>query len=83
MDLKFQISIYNNASFNNFDLDNDEINYTQIDSTTHNFLNAPKIMDYENTIYYITLIQNFHPLGLFKYEHLEESKFSTLFYKQL
>jgi hypothetical protein len=40
-------------------------------------------MDYENTIYYITLIQNFHPLGLFKYKHLEELNFPTSFYEQL
>ncbi len=41
----------------------------------HNFLDAPKIMDYENTIYYIIPSQNFHLLGLFKYKHLEELNF--------
>jgi hypothetical protein len=40
-------------------------------------------MDYENIIHNITLIQNFHPLGLFKYKHLEELNFATLFYNQL
>jgi hypothetical protein len=37
----------------------------QQDSMIHNFLNAPIIMDYENTIYSNALSQNFHPLGLF------------------
>jgi hypothetical protein len=32
----------------------------------HNFLDAPKIMDYENTISSIAPSQNFHPLGLFR-----------------
>jgi hypothetical protein len=49
----------------------------------HNFLHAPKIMDYENTIYYIAPSPNFHPLGLFKDKHLEEQNFPTLFYGQL
>jgi hypothetical protein len=49
----------------------------------HNFLDAPKIMDYENTIYSITSNQNFHPLGLFKDKHSKEQNFPTLFYKQL
>jgi hypothetical protein len=31
----------------------------------HNFLDASKIMDYKNTIYYIASNQNSHPLGLF------------------
>ncbi len=48
----------------------------------HNFLNAPKIMDYENTIYSNALSQNFHPLGLFLNKHLEELNFQTSFYRQ-
>jgi hypothetical protein len=41
----------------------------------HNFLEAPKIMDYENTIYFIALSQHFHPLGLFKDKHSKEISF--------
>jgi hypothetical protein len=36
----------------------------------YNFLDAPKIMDYENTIYSIAPSQEFHLLGLFKDRHL-------------
>jgi hypothetical protein len=54
----------------NFDTNNEEIHCTPIDSMIHNFLDAPKIMDYENIIYSITPSQNFHPLGLFKNKHL-------------
>jgi hypothetical protein len=38
----------------------------------HNFLDAPKIIDYENTIYSIAPSQKFHPLGLFKDKHSKE-----------
>jgi hypothetical protein len=48
----------------------------------NNFLHAPKIMDYENTIYFIASSENFHLLGLFKDKHLKVLKFPTLFYKQ-
>jgi hypothetical protein len=48
----------------------------------HKFLNDPKIMDYENIIYFIALSQNFQPLGLFKDKYYEELNFSTLFYGQ-
>jgi hypothetical protein len=48
----------------------------------HNFLEAPKIMGYENTIYSITSSQHFHPLSLFKDKHLEKLNFPTLFYGQ-
>jgi hypothetical protein len=48
----------------------------------HDFLNVPKIMDYENTIYSIAPSQNFHPLCLFKYQHSKELNFPTLFYGQ-
>jgi hypothetical protein len=40
----------------------------------HNFVNAPKIMDYENTIYLISPRQNFHPLGLFLNKHSKKQK---------
>jgi hypothetical protein len=46
----------------------------------HNFLHASKINDYENVIYSIAPSQNFHPLGYFKDNHLEELNFPTLFY---
>ncbi len=45
-------------------------------------LDVPKIMDYENNVYFIALSQNFHPLGLFKYKHSKEQNFPTLFYEQ-
>jgi hypothetical protein len=44
----------------------------------HNFLDVPKIMDYENILYSITPTQNFHHLGLFKHKHSEE--LNTFFY---
>ncbi len=50
MNFEFQIPIYSNASFDNFNSNNKEIQYTPIDSMIHNFLYAPKIMDYENII---------------------------------
>jgi hypothetical protein len=46
----------------------------------HSFLDAPKIMECENTIYFIAPNQNCLPLGLFKDKHLEEQNFPTLFY---
>jgi hypothetical protein len=46
-------------------------------------IHAPKIMDYENTIYYITMNQDFHPSCLFKDKHSNELNFPTLFYGQL
>ncbi len=48
----------------------------------HNFLDAPKIIDYENTIYSIAPSQKFHPLGLFKDKHSKEWNFPTLFIGQ-
>jgi len=48
-----------------------------INSVIHNFLEAPKIMDYENTIY--ALSQHFHLLGLFKDKHLKEHCFMANF----
>ncbi len=47
MNSKSQILTYNNASSNNFDYNNEKIHYTTTNSMIHNFLNAPKIMDYE------------------------------------
>ncbi len=82
MNSKSQILIYNNASFNNFGYNNEQIHYTPPNSMIHNFLNVPKIMDYEITIYFIAQSQNFHPLGLFIDKHYEELEFPTLFYGQ-
>jgi hypothetical protein len=48
----------------------------------HNFLEAPKIMDYENTIYSITKNQHFHLLSLSKDKHLKKLNFPALFYGQ-
>jgi len=69
MNLEYQIFIYNNASFDNFDSNNEEIHCTPIYSMIHNFLNVLKIMDYENIIYFIASSQGFHPLNLFKDKH--------------
>jgi hypothetical protein len=59
MNSKPQIPTYNNASFDNFNFDNEKIHCTPTNSMIHNFLNVPKIMDYENTIYCITQIKIF------------------------
>jgi len=48
----------------------------------HNFLNVPKLMNYENDIYFNAPNKKFHPLGLFKDKHLKELSFPTLFYGQ-
>ncbi len=53
MNLKSQILTYNNISFDNFDFDNEKIYCTPTNSMIHDFLNASKVMDYENTIYSI------------------------------
>jgi hypothetical protein len=47
----------------------------------HNFFDTPKIMDYENILYYIGPSQNFHPLCSFKNKHSNQLKFPTLFYE--
>ncbi len=78
MNSKSKILIFNNASSNNYDFDNEEIHYTLIDSTIHNFLDSTKIMDYENTIYFIAPSQNFHIIGLFKNKHAKELNFSSI-----
>ncbi len=59
MNLEYQISTYNNASSDNFDSDNEKIHCTSTYSMTHNFLNAPKVMDSENTISFFAPNQNF------------------------
>jgi len=71
MNLEFQIHIYNNVSFDNSSSNNEEIHCTPTDSMMHNLLNAPKIMDYENTIHSIAPSQNFHPFDLFKNKHFK------------
>jgi hypothetical protein len=81
MNSNFQMPTHNNASFVNT-FDNEKIDCTSTYSMIHKFLDTLKIMDYENTIYYITPNQNFHPLRLFKNKHSNELKFSTLFYGQ-
>jgi len=60
MNLESQLPTYNNASFDNYDSNNEEIHYTPTYSRIHNFLDIPKIMDYENIIYCIAPSQNFH-----------------------
>jgi hypothetical protein len=45
MNSKSQIHTYNNASFDHFDSDNEEIHYTPTNSMKHNFLDVPKVMD--------------------------------------
>jgi hypothetical protein len=77
---KFETQNHDNSSFDNFNSESEEKNYTPIDSMIHNFLEVLKIMDYDNTIYYIAPGKHFHPLSLFKDKHLEEQNFPTLFY---
>jgi hypothetical protein len=75
MNSKFQIPTYNNTSSDNSHRDNEKIHCTLIDSMIHDFLDAKKIMDYENIIFYIFPSQNFHLLSLFKDKHSKEKKF--------
>jgi hypothetical protein len=82
MDSESQILNCSDASFDNSDSNSEKLLCTPIDSMIHNFLEVPKIMDYENTIYFIAPSQHFHPLGLFKYKHSKEQNFPTLFYGQ-
>ncbi len=77
-----QIPTYNNASFDNSYFNNEKIFCPPINSMIHHFLNAPKIMDYESTIYFNAPSQKFHPFGLFKDKYLRELNFPTLFYWQ-
>jgi hypothetical protein len=78
MNSKSQIHTYNNASFDNYDSNNEEIRCTLTYSMIHNFLDVPKMVDFENIIYSIPPSQNFHPLGLFEYKHSKEQNFPTL-----
>jgi hypothetical protein len=82
MNSNFLIPTCNNASFDNYDSNNEKIHYTLTYSMIHDFLNDPKTMDYENIIYCIAPSQYFHPLSLFKYKDSEELKILTLFYGQ-
>ncbi len=79
---EYRISTYNNASSNNFDFDNEKIHYTSTNSMIHNILDAPKIMDYENTMFSGSPNQKFHLLSLFKTKHTKELNFPTLIYEQ-
>jgi hypothetical protein len=78
---EYRIPSYNNASSNNFDFDNEKIHYTSTNSMINNFLNAPKIMDYENTMFSGSPNQKFHLLSLFKTKHSKELNFPTLIYE--
>ena len=46
----------------------------------HNFLDAPKISDYENIVYFVAPSKNYHPLGLFKDKNSKELNFPILFF---
>jgi len=63
MNSKFQIPIYNNASFDNFDFDNERIHCTPTNSMIRYFLDAPKkwIM---NIIYILLPKSKFSPFRL-------------------
>jgi hypothetical protein len=64
MDSKSNFFNYNDASFNNFDFNSEEIDYTPIISIIHNFFKAPKIINYDNTIDFIAQSQLFHPFKI-------------------
>jgi hypothetical protein len=70
MDLESQILNSSDASFDNVYSDSEKLHCTPIDLMIHNFLEAPKIMDYESIIYSITSSQHFHLLSLFLNKHL-------------
>jgi hypothetical protein len=55
MNLESQIPIYNNASSNNCNFDNEKIHCTPTSSMIYKFLDVPKTMDYEKL--YIPLPQ--------------------------
>ncbi len=75
----FKTQTYDNSSSKTLILKMKKI-YKSINLMIHNFLEAQKIMDYENTIYFITPSEHFHPLCLFKDKHSKELKFLALFY---
>jgi hypothetical protein len=82
MNSKSQILTHYHASSDNSNSNNEKIHFTRTDSMIHIFLNAPKIMDDENFMYYVTPSQNFHLLGLLTNKHLKELVFPTLVHKQ-
>ncbi len=59
MNLESQIPIYNNASFDHFDFNNEKLLCTPTYLMIHKFLDVKKIMDYENTIYSLPQINIF------------------------
>jgi len=75
MDLESQILNYSDTSFDNSHFDSEELHCTPADLMIHNFLEAPKIMDYENTYIFYCPNQHFHPLSLYKNKHLEGLNF--------
>jgi hypothetical protein len=83
----FSLNINSNFKTQNYDNSSSKTlilkvkkNYTPINLMIHNFLEAPKMMDYENTIYFIIPNEHFHPLCLFKDKHSKELRFLALFY---
>jgi hypothetical protein len=69
INLNFETQNHDNSSFDNSNFESEENNYTPINSMIHIFLEFSKIMDYENTIYYIAPGKHFQPLSLFKDKH--------------
>jgi hypothetical protein len=59
MNSKSQIPNYNNASSCNCDFDNEKIHYTLTYLVIDHFLDAPKIMDYENIYILLPQIKTF------------------------
>jgi hypothetical protein len=53
VDSKSQIFNSSDVAFDNFDFNNEKFHCTPINLMIHNFLKAPKIIDYENSIYFI------------------------------
>jgi hypothetical protein len=75
MDSESQVFNFNDASFDNSDFDSEELQCTPTNLTIHNFLDVPKIMDYENNIYSIAPSQHFHLICLFKDKYSKELNF--------
>jgi hypothetical protein len=79
--LSNQTNYQNISSFDDSYFENeDHVTCFPIDSMIHNFLNVSKNNDYKKIIYFIAPCQDFHPLGLFRDNHLKELNFPTLFY---
>jgi hypothetical protein len=66
MHLESQFFNSSAASYDNSNSNSEKLQFTPKDLMIHNLLEAPKIIDYENTIYCIAPSQHFHPLGLIK-----------------